>query len=74
MDWVYGVTRKHKIRNENNESGAGFQKDHERQLKWYSRVMRGDEEHTLREVLPYKPTWSSRVLVNIQYIDISLRL
>ena len=44
--------RKYKISNENNESGAGFQNDHKRRLKWYSRVMRGDEEHLLREVLP----------------------
>ena len=36
-----------------NESGAGFQTDHERRLEWYGRVMRRDEEHILRKVLPY---------------------
>ena len=36
-----------------NESGAGVQKDDEERLKWYGRVMRGDEEHILRKVLPF---------------------
>ena len=28
VDCMYGVTRKYNIRNENNESGAGYQKVH----------------------------------------------
>ena len=40
-----------------SESGAGFQKDHDRRLKWYGRVMSlmrdRDEEHILGKVLPY---------------------
>ncbi len=45
--------RKYKIRNENNESGAGFQKRSREAIEMVQpRVMRGDEEHILREVLP----------------------
>ena len=45
--------RTYKFRNENNESGAGFQKRSREAIEMVQpRVMRGDEEHILREVLP----------------------
>ena len=55
LRWVFGVTRKDKIRNEHirgtTRVAQASKKITERRLNWYGHVMRRGGEHILRKVL-----------------------
>ena len=55
LRWMYGVTRKDKIRYENIRGTTkvvqASRKITERRLKWYGHVMRMEEDHVVRRVM-----------------------
>ena len=55
LRWMYGVTRKDKIRNEHIRGTTkvvqASRKITERRLKWYGYVMRMEEDHVVRRVM-----------------------
>ena len=55
LQWMCGVTRNDKIRNEHIRGTTRVAQDSKRsrrqQLNWYGHVMRRKEEHILRKVL-----------------------